>query len=198
MKEQGIFYPCVPPSQYLSICTTVRMEVLERDLRHRSSDVPKHHREPVIKQGLLYHLCKHHPHWQLKTLIWFGSFIHFKLTLQEFWNIFKLGNVVLPIATVLLQQWEHVVVFITSMSWIKTLQLPEDSAPCFLFFFCVGDSRNRLATGTKMNTLQQQRKCPMPSASYSGALRGLARSCWCRRGDAFGLICRCKRSLTCP
>lgn len=43
--------------------------------------------------------------------------------------------------------------FITSMSWIETLQLPEDGAPCFLFFFCVGDSRNRLATGKKMDIL---------------------------------------------
>lgn len=42
--------------------------------------------------------------------------------------------------------------FITSVSWIETLQLPEDSAPCFLFFFRVGDSRNRLATGKKMDT----------------------------------------------
>lgn len=153
VKEQGIFHPCVPPSQYLSICTIVPLEVLEKDLRHGLSVVPKHHREPVIKQGLLFCFWKHYPHWQLRPFIRSGSFICFKLTLQEFWNIFKLGNVVLPVATVLLQQWEHVVVFITSMSRIETLQLPEDGAPCFLFFFCVGNSRNRLATGKKMNTI---------------------------------------------
>lgn len=47
---------------------------------------------------------------------------------------------------------------ITSMSWIETLQLPEDSAPCFLFFFCVGDSRNRLATEKKIDTLDRSNR----------------------------------------
>lgn len=122
------------------------------------SNVPKHHREPVIKQGLLFYLWKHHPHWQLRPLIWFQFFICFRLTLQKFWNILKLGNVILPVATVLLQQWEHMVVFVTSMSWIETLQLLEDSAPCFLFFFCVGDSRNRLAAENEIDTLSRSNR----------------------------------------
>lgn len=48
--------------------------------------------------------------------------------------------------------------FITSMSWIETLQLPEDGAPSFPFFFCVGDSRNRLATGKKIDTLHKSNR----------------------------------------
>lgn len=40
LKKQGIFYPYVPPSQYLSICIIVPLEGLERDLRHRLSAPP--------------------------------------------------------------------------------------------------------------------------------------------------------------
>lgn len=39
--------------------------------------------------------------------------------------------------------------FITSMSWIEILQLSEYGAPSFLFFFCIGNSRNRLTTEKK-------------------------------------------------
>lgn len=60
------------------------------------------------------------------------------------------------------------VVFIASMSWIQSLQLPEDSAPGFLFFFRIGDTRNRLATRQKIDALNSSnRRCPMPSTSCS-------------------------------
>jgi hypothetical protein len=52
-----------------------------------------------------------------------------------------LGNVVGAIATVLNQQRENVVVFVTGVSRIELREIVEDDAPCFDFFFCVFDVR---------------------------------------------------------
>ena len=67
-------------------------------------------------------------------------------TFQEVRNPLELGNFVLVVAAVLLQEGEHVVVLIAGVSLVKSLQVVEDSLPGAFLLWRVVNSRNLLST----------------------------------------------------
>ena len=67
-------------------------------------------------------------------------------TFQEIGNSLKLGDLVLIVPAVLLQQREHVVVLVAGVALVESLQVVEDSLPGSFFLWCVVNSRNLLPT----------------------------------------------------
>lgn len=67
------------------------------------------------------------------------------LTMEEFRNVFQLRNIVLPIATVIDEQWEHVIVLLACVRLIQFGQIIEDDAPSLGLFLGVVDARQALA-----------------------------------------------------
>lgn len=95
------------------------------------------------------------------TVCWLGGTkrIHIKikkwlnysrgLTSKEAGDILQLGDVVILVAAVFLQQGENPVVFVAGVSRVQSLQLLEDFAPCGFLVLGVLHSGDGLATGTK-------------------------------------------------
>lgn len=73
-----------------------------------------------------------------------GTILLQRLTVQEVGDLLELGDVVLTVAAVLLQQWEDTVVLATRVSGIQGLQLPEDDPPCGLLLLRVLHKWDRL------------------------------------------------------
>lgn len=67
------------------------------------------------------------------------------LTMEEFRNVFQLWNIVLSIATVIDEQWEHVIVLFACVRLIQFGQIIEDDAPSLGLFRGVVDARQALA-----------------------------------------------------
>ena len=68
------------------------------------------------------------------------------ITFQEVRNPLELGDFILVVSAVLLQEREHMVVLIAGVSLVKSLQVVEDSLPGSFFLWCVVNSRNLLPT----------------------------------------------------
>ena len=66
-------------------------------------------------------------------------------TFQEIRNSLKLGNLVLVVPAVLLQQREHVVVLVAGVALVESLQVVEDSPPGGLLLSGVLNARYLLA-----------------------------------------------------
>lgn len=84
-----------------------------------------------------------------------------KLTFQKHRDVFKLGHVVLPVATVFSQQREVFQILPASMSRIEFGELSEHNTPSFSFFLCV------LHSGDGLTTRQERREM---NESGSGSL----------------------------
>ena len=108
--------------------------------------IPSHHQLYLINLSLVSHLLSYLSSTRSTTAPFTPGELRRSRTLQEAGDLLQLGDVVLPVAAVLLQQGEDAVVLAAGVGGVQRLQLLEDGSPGGLLLRRVLHLGDHLAT----------------------------------------------------